>query len=82
MHQIRATLSSIGFPVAGDKLYGLDEGFYRRLALDELSQADWERLVLPRQALHCAEISFVHPINTQTLTFQSPLPIEMASIVE
>lgn len=80
MHQIRATLHSLGFPVTGDKLYGLDEGFYRRLALDTLTDADREKLVLPHQALHCAEMSFVHPISGKTLTIQSPLPETMASI--
>jgi len=57
-HQIRATLFSLGFPVVGDKLYGLDEGFFLRFAEDRLDTEDLQRLILPNQALHCAELAF------------------------
>jgi 23S rRNA pseudouridine955/2504/2580 synthase/23S rRNA pseudouridine1911/1915/1917 synthase len=57
-HQIRATLRSLGFPVVGDKLYGLDEGFFLRFAEGSLNEEDLTRLILPNQALHCAELSF------------------------
>jgi 23S rRNA pseudouridine955/2504/2580 synthase/23S rRNA pseudouridine1911/1915/1917 synthase len=57
-HQIRATLSSLGYPVAGDKLYGLDESFFIRFAENALSQADRAALILPAQALHCSGLSF------------------------
>lgn len=81
MHQIRATLCSLGYPVAGDKLYGLDEQFYRRLALDTLSESDRKKLVLPRQALHCCQLSFVHPTSKKVLEFHSPLPAELSALV-
>jgi len=57
-HQIRATLHSIGFPIVGDKLYGLDERCFLRLAEGRLSEEDLTRLMLPNQALHCAGLSF------------------------
>jgi RluA family pseudouridine synthase len=57
-HQIRATLFSLGFPLVGDKLYGLDEGFFLRFAKDGLDAQDLTRLILPNQALHCAELAF------------------------
>ncbi len=82
MHQIRATLHSLNYPVIGDKLYGLDENFYRRLALDTLDDADWQKLILPRQALHCAEMSFVHPVSGRELNFSSPLPAEIAALFQ
>lgn len=82
MHQIRATLHGMNFPVVGDKLYGLNEQFYRRLALDTLSEADRKELVLPRQALHCSQLSFVHPQSAQTLTFTSGLPEEIAAVLD
>lgn len=56
-HQIRATLLSSGFPLVGDKLYGLDEGMFLRHAAGNLDAADAARLLLPGQALHCAELS-------------------------
>jgi RluA family pseudouridine synthase len=57
-HQIRATLFSLGFPVVGDKLYGLDEGCFLRFAEGGKNEEDLTRLILPNQALHCAGLSF------------------------
>jgi 23S rRNA pseudouridine955/2504/2580 synthase/23S rRNA pseudouridine1911/1915/1917 synthase len=74
MHQIRATLFSMGFPVAGDKLYGMDERFYLKQRSGELTDADREILMIPRQALHSAELEFIHPDNREKMTFSSPLP--------
>ena len=74
MHQIRATLSSLGYPVVGDKLYGLDEKFYLRQKTDELTAEDREKLVLPRQALHASELVFRHPATGETMRFTSPPP--------
>lgn len=36
--------------------------------------------LLARQALHCSEISFQHPLNNKNITFTSPLPMDMAAI--
>lgn len=57
-HQIRATLSSLGFPVLGDKLYGLDEAFYIRFSNHSLTADDEKRLVLPHQALNAYSLCF------------------------
>jgi len=57
-HQIRATLCSLGFPVVGDKLYGLDEGFFLRFVEGTLSEADRNRLILDHQALHAERLEF------------------------
>jgi 23S rRNA pseudouridine1911/1915/1917 synthase len=35
----------------------------------------------PRQALHAATLGFVHPVTGATLTFESPLPPEMAELL-
>lgn len=55
-HQIRAHAQWLGHPVVGDKIYGPDP----RLFLDFIDRG-WTpeleaRLLLPRHALHCAEI--------------------------
>lgn len=81
-HQVRATLASLGFPVAGDKLYGLDEGFYLRLRGDRLTPEDRAKLILDRQALHCAALGFRHPVSGEELRFTSALPPEMAALLE
>ena len=81
MHQIRATLCSLDFPVVGDKLYGLNEQYYSRLAQDALTAEDHAALLLPRQALHCAEMSFKHPVTGEVMTFNAPMPQEMLNIL-
>lgn len=81
MHQIRATVNSLGFPVAGDKLYGLDENFYLKQRSDELSAADREKLLISRQALHSASLEFTHPGTGEICSFSSPLPDELQSLI-
>ena len=62
-HQIRATLFSLGFPVVGDKLYGRDENLFRKISEGSFTEEEKRLLVLPRQALHCAVLGFVHPFT-------------------
>lgn len=76
MHQIRATLFSLGYPVAGDKLYGLDENFYLKQRADELTESDRKKLLLPRQALHSAYLEFTN-VSGEKLSFTSQLPDDM-----
>ena len=56
LHQIRASLFSLGWPVVGDKLYGLEESLFLRFAAGELSPEDEARLILPNQALHAGRL--------------------------
>lgn len=57
-HQIRATLSSLGFPVVGDKIYGVDETIFLRFLKHSMTSEDIIRLRLPRQALHATDLAF------------------------
>ncbi len=57
-HQIRATLSSLGYPVCGDKIYGLDESLFLRFIAGTLGKADRIRLMSPCQALQSYRLSF------------------------
>ena len=36
----------------------------------------------PRQALHAAELSFVHPKKQSEVTFSAPLPADFQELVE
>lgn len=81
-HQIRATLHSLGFPVTGDKVYGLDAGMFPRFCTDALTNEDWLRLRVKRQALHSCLLEFRHPSDNRLLRFESPLPPELAALMQ
>ena len=75
-HQIRVHLASLGHPVAGDATYGgtrtpPSKGRGAREAL----------LSLSRPALHAARLSFLHPVSGDRVTFESPLPEDVAGVV-
>ena len=71
MHQIRATLFSLGFPVAGDKLYGVDEKLYNKISSQSFSAEDRKKLIFENQTLHCSMLRFKHPISEIELTVES-----------
>ncbi len=77
-HQIRVHLSEAGFPLLGDPVYG---GSAR---LSNLKDAKLRALIreLDRQALHARTLGFVHPVSGHYLEFSSPLPEDMARILE
>jgi 23S rRNA pseudouridine1911/1915/1917 synthase len=76
-HQIRVHLASIGHPVAGDAAYGgTRTPSSRRTPAREALQA------LARPALHAARLAFTHPATGARVEFVSPLPADIASVVE
>jgi 23S rRNA pseudouridine955/2504/2580 synthase/23S rRNA pseudouridine1911/1915/1917 synthase len=82
LHQIRATLCSLGFPVVGDKIYGLDSGLFLRFIGDGLTPEDEARLVLPNQALHAWRLGIQSPQTGEELAFEADLPATFAKVVE
>ncbi len=81
LHQIRATLQALGFPVVGDKLYGLDPLLFLRFRDGMLSNADHRRLRLPRQALHAWKLSLRHPATGLPLELEAPPPPDLLALV-
>ena len=71
MHQIRATMFSLGFPVVGDKLYGVDENLYNKIAAQSFTDDDRRKLILANQALHCSKTEFIHPSSGRKITAES-----------
>jgi len=57
-HQIRAHAQWLGHSLVGDKIYGPDERCYLEFIDKGWSAELAAKLLLPRQALHCAEIDF------------------------
>jgi 23S rRNA pseudouridine1911/1915/1917 synthase len=55
-HQIRAHAQWLGHSLVGDKIYGPDARLYLEFIDLGWTPALAEKLLLPRQALHCAEI--------------------------
>lgn len=81
LHQIRATLLSLGYPVVGDKLYGVDEGLFVKFCDEAMTDADWGRLRMRRQALHADHLSFRHPRFGALTELTIPLPADMAALL-
>ncbi len=82
LHQIRATLCSLGFPLIGDKLYGINDHFYLKFISDQLSALDLKMLEMPRQALHAAELQFRDPQTQLMKSISSPVPDDMQLIMQ
>src|SRR3954469_18479580 len=61
-HQVRVHMASIGHPLLGDPVYGRS-----RKGMSELLK----RLNFERQALHAAELGFIHPVTREHLSFKS-----------
>lgn len=74
-HQIRATCHSLGFPVAGDKIYGLDENIFLRFIEGKMTEDDRIKLIYPRQALHAYSLTFEIPDSNEKVTFAEPMPL-------
>lgn len=58
-HQIRAHAHWLGFPVVGDKIYGPDARCYLEFIDRGWTPELAAKLLLPRQALHCARIELL-----------------------
>ncbi len=77
-HQIRVHLAASGHPLLGDPVYGRETAERRA----RLSPAGREALAgFRRQALHAASLGFRHPRTGERLSFESPLPPDLARLI-
>jgi 23S rRNA pseudouridine1911/1915/1917 synthase len=65
-HQIRVHLAAIGHPVVGDDRYG---GVRPPLSVE-------------RPFLHAAELALAHPVTGEPVHAESPLPADLAAVLE
>lgn len=79
-HQIRATLYSLGFPMVGDKYYGLDETIFLRFISDTMTEVDIKKLILDRQALHAKSLEFILPSTGKEYKFETDIPSEITDL--
>ena len=77
-HQIRVHMADSGHPLLGDDVYGA--GFKSRAKRLEVAAAQALE-ALNRQALHAAELAFVHPETDTEMAFRCPLPDDMQRLV-
>ena len=70
-HQIRVHLAHLGHPIAGDDKYG---DFELNKALG--------RRGLKRMFLHARQLTLVHPVTGEPITFSAPLPPELTAFLE
>ena len=74
-HQIRAHAQWLGHSLVGDKIYGPDARLFIEFIENGWSEALAAQLILPRQALHCAEIDLT-PAGVEKI-FHVALPADM-----
>ena len=70
-HQVRVHMTSIGNPLLGDPVYGRTKPAHRSIL---------ETLHFKRQALHAAHLGFIHPIESNALSFDSEMPADMQEL--
>jgi len=76
-HQIRVHLAHIGYPVAGDPVYG----GRRRLPAGATPALAAELRTFPRQALHAARLRLQHPFTAREVEWEAPLPADMQRLL-
>ena len=76
-HQIRVHMAHIGHPIVGDP------GLWRRAQPGQgLARGRPTAIAgLGRQALHATSLGFIHPLKDETFSYNSPLPEDMAVLL-
>jgi len=77
-HQIRVHAAAMGHPVVGDTTYGGKKRW------KEGHSKDVQHILssVKRQMLHAWQLAFLHPDTQEPMRFESPVPEDMASVME
>jgi 23S rRNA pseudouridine1911/1915/1917 synthase len=65
-HQIRVHMKHLGFPVLGDSVYGNEKSPFK----------------ITSQALHAAELGFIHPATREYTKIEAPLPAYFLQLLD
>jgi 23S rRNA pseudouridine1911/1915/1917 synthase len=76
-HQIRVHMQHLGLPLVGDPLYGRKPPRRKGIGPQVLDSVQGFR----RQALHARTLALVHPASGERLTFEAPLPADLAGLL-
>lgn len=83
-HQIRVHCATMGFPIVGDQMYRS-----RKWLKDSAGSFSGESSskaaplkAVPRQMLHAWRLGLTHPHTGEFMTFESPIPEDMAALME
>ncbi len=81
-HQIRVHMKHINHPLFNDANYGGDQilrgttfSKYRQFVINCFK-------IIPRQALHAKTLGFIHPATGEKMSFNSPIPEDMSTVIE
>jgi len=81
-HQIRAHMAYKGHPIFSDEMYGGRE-IRKGSALPKFKQFIANAFeLMPRQALHAAELGFIHPVTGKEMMFTAPLPEDFVALMD
>jgi 23S rRNA pseudouridine1911/1915/1917 synthase len=77
-HQIRVHLAHVGYPIVGDPAYG----GRRKLPAGASAELVNTLQTFPRQALHAARLTLTHPKSGKRVTYDAPLPDDLAGLLD
>jgi 23S rRNA pseudouridine1911/1915/1917 synthase len=83
-HQIRVHCTALGHPIVGDQVYRSRKWLkdIDRLFSGESSSMVARLKAVPRQMLHAWRLRLTHPDTGEIMTFESPIPTDMETVIE
>ena len=81
-HQVRVHMAFVKHPLIGDPLYGIQENAAQSLLRKSGFEEPYTSQILSfsRQALQAWKIEFIHPINGEQMSFEVPMPTDLANL--
>jgi 23S rRNA pseudouridine1911/1915/1917 synthase len=81
-HQIRVHCAHAGYPVLGDKLYGIPEAWFLAVIEEGAPVHELEAQVgLARHALHAWRLEVPHPSDGRIVGFSAPWPEDLGAVL-